>query len=244
MCWTEGRKGPCRLPPEIRRHPKTHRGTDGGAGRREHVRVPPYLRHALRRDLPAIVDLWAQAFADDPYLRWIQPDDRRWPAFASTWMTFIGDLVFERGHTYVADPIDVAVAWVPPDIALVGPAELARGRSTIAEHAGEERADQAVATIMAARAHSPEAPQWTLQYMGVRPSRQGAGLGAEAVSQMLEVCDREALPCVLVSTNPRNVAFYERHGFRVEAEVATPDAAAVIRPMQRSPRPGDLRPEA
>jgi GNAT superfamily N-acetyltransferase len=195
------------------------------------------LRHALRQDLPGIVDLWVEAFADDPYLRWIQPDDAGWPAFGTAWMTFITDLLFERGHTYVADPTDVAIAWVPPDIALVGPAEVARGRSIIAEHAGEARADEALATIVAARGHTVEDPHWTLQYIGVRPGRQGSGLGAAAVAPMLAVCDDEALPCVLVSTNPRNVPFYERHGFQVAAEVTTPDGRATMRPMHRPPTP-------
>lgn len=191
------------------------------------------LRHALRRDLDAVIEVWVDAFAGDPYLRWIEPDDGRWPAFGTAWMTFIADLVFERGHTYVADPIDVAVAWVPPDLALVGPDDLARGRSIIASHAGEARAEDAVATIMAARGHGLEESHWTLQYLGVRSSKQGTGLGAAAVAPMLAVCDRDALPCGLVSTNPRNVPFYERLGFRVDAEVPTPDGAAVLRPMHR-----------
>lgn len=194
------------------------------------------LRHALRRDLEAIVDLWVDAFADDPYLRWIQPDDHRWPAFGTAWMRFVADLVFERGHTYMADPVDVAVAWVPPDIELVGAADVARGRSIIAEHAGEVRADDALATIMMARGHALEEPHWTLQYIGVRPGRQGAGLGAAAAARILTVCDEEALPCGLVSTNQRNVSFYERLGFRVDAEVRTPDGEAAMRPMHRSPR--------
>ena len=196
--------------------------------------VAVWLRHALRRDLGAIVDLWVDAFADDPYLRWIQPDDQRWPAFGNAWMRFIADLVFERGHTYVADPPDVAIAWVPPDIALVGPDDVARGRSIIAEHAGDVRADDALATIMAARGHALEEPHWTLQYLGVRPGRQGSGLGAAAAAPILSICDDEALPCGLVSTNPRNVSFYERLGFRVDAEVRTPDSQAVMRPMHRS----------
>ena len=148
-------------------------------------------------------------------------------------MRFIADLVFERGHTSVADPADVAIAWVPPDIALVGPDDFARGRSIIAEHAGEARAEAALATIVAARGHALEEPHWTLQYIGVRPGRQGTGLGAAAVAPILSVCDDEALPCGLVSTNPRNVSFYERLGFRVEAEVRTPDGRAVMRPMHR-----------
>lgn len=153
------------------------------------------LRHALRRDLPDIVELWVEAFADDPYLRWIEPDDERWTTFGAAWMTFIVDLVFERGHTYLADPVDVAVAWVPPDVAVVGPDDVARGRSIIAEHAGEALADDALSTIMNARAHALDEPHWTLQYIGVRPGRQGAGLGAAAMASMLAVCDAEVLAC-------------------------------------------------
>ena len=148
-------------------------------------------------------------------------------------MRFIADLVFEHGHTYVTDPVEVAIAWIPPDIALVGPDDIARGRTIISEHAGEVRADDALATIMAARGHALDEPHWTLQYIGVRPCRQGTGLGAAAAAPILSVCDEQALPCGLVSTNPRNVSFYERLGFRVDAEVRTPDGAAVLRPMHR-----------
>lgn len=195
------------------------------------------IRHALRRDLGTIVELWVDAFSADPYLRWIQPDDRAWPAFGGAWMTFVAELVFERGHTYLADPADVAVAWIPPDVALVGPVEAERGRSIIAEHAGEARADAAFATIIAARGHAVEESHWTLQYLGVLSARQGAGLGASAVAPILAVCDIEGLPCGLVSSNPRNVSFYERLGFRVKAEVATPDGSATLRPMYRAPSP-------
>lgn len=208
--------------------------SSSAGGRSERLEaVAVRLRHALRRDLGPIVDLWVDAFAGDPYLRWIQPDDQRWPGFGQEWMAFIADLVFERGHTYVADPVDVAVAWIPPDLALIGPDDVARGRSIIAEHAGDARADDALTTIMAARGHALEEPHWTLQYIGVRSGRQGLGLGARAVAPMLSVCDAERLPCGLVSTNPRNVSFYERLGFRVDAVVSTPDGEAAMRPMHR-----------
>ncbi len=68
------------------------------------------LRHALRADLPAIAELWVDAFAGDPFLRWIEPDDSRWPAFARPWMLLVAERAFERGHTYRSDPLDVAAA--------------------------------------------------------------------------------------------------------------------------------------
>lgn len=191
------------------------------------------LRHARRADLPSIAELWTDAFAHDPYLRWVQPDDAGWSAFGRAWMTFIAELAFERGHTYVDDHGVVATAWIPPDLSLVGPDDLTRATSILAEHAGDERAAQAVASIMAARSHWTEDPHWTLQYIGVRPSHQGDGLGAAAIAPMLAICDAESLPCGLVSTNPRNVAFYERHGFTTIAEVETSDGLAVLRPMLR-----------
>jgi len=194
------------------------------------------LRHALRADLPTIVDIWVDAFADDPYFRWIEPDDGRWLAFGSAWLTAVVELTFERGHTMIAEPSDAAIAWVPPDIELVDAEALERARGVIAAHAGEARADEALSTIVAARTHLLAEPHWTLQYIGVRGSRQGHGVGAAVTAPGLARCDDEVLPCSLISTNPKNVPFYERLGFRVAAEVPTPDGAATLRPMHRAPR--------
>lgn len=191
------------------------------------------VRHALRADLPTVVDIWVDAFTRDPYLRWIQPDDERWQAFGRAWMAFVADAAFECGHTYLTDTSDAAVAWVPPDLSLLSPDAVARGRQILAEHGGEARAEAAFATILAARAHDLSSPHWTLQYLGVRASAQGAGRGAAIVAPMLGTVDREGLACGLVSSNPHNLSFYERLGFSVVGEVATPDGEVTLRPMHR-----------
>jgi GNAT superfamily N-acetyltransferase len=192
------------------------------------------LRHALRADLPTIVDVWVDAFARDPYLRWIAPGDDDWATFGPAWLGFIAGHCFERGHTFLDDESVVAVAWIPPDLALVGPDDIAVGRGIIEATAGTARADEALQVILAARGHALEEPHWTLQYVGVRSGHQSGGRGAAAVAPILRVCDETHLPCGLVSSNPRNVPFYERHGFVVAAEVTTPDGAATLRPMVRA----------
>jgi GNAT superfamily N-acetyltransferase len=194
------------------------------------------MRHARRADLAVIRDVWVDAFSADPYLRWLAPDDAQWSAFGAAWMTFVVELTFERGHTYVAEPADVAAAWIPPDLSFAGPGDVARGRGIIEEHCGAARAEQALASIIAARSHDLDEPHWTLQYIGVRSAKRGAGLGAVAAESILEVCDADGLPCSLVSTNLRNVTFYERLGFEVAAEVSTADGQATLRPMHRRPR--------
>ena len=195
------------------------------------------LRHALRADLPTIVDIWVDAFTDDPYFRWIAPNDDRRRTFLRAWLTLIVNLTFEHGHTFVGDPADVAIAWSPPDLELMTPDDLERARGIIAAHAGEARADESCATLECAYAHFLATPHWTLQYIGVRRANHGTGLGTAAVAPGLARCDHDGMSCSLMSSNVRNVPFYERLGFKVAAEAWTPDGATALRPMHRAARP-------
>jgi GNAT superfamily N-acetyltransferase len=193
----------------------------------------PQMRQALRADLDTVVDIWVDAFTADPFFRWMQPDDARWPAFGGAWMRFIAEQCFQRGHTYLARSEDVAIAWIPPELDMLDDGDFEHGVAILTELAAEGRVDDAVATIMGAREYTMTAPHWTLQWLGVRTAAQGRGRGAIAVDDILRRCDDEDLPAGLVSSNPRNVPFYERHGFTVVAEIPTPDGQATIRPMHR-----------
>ena len=193
-------------------------------------------RQAVRADLDGIADVWVDAFSGDPFLHWMgDADDASWPAFGRAWLSFIAGMCFDRGHMIVTEPAGAAVAGLPPDLLLIGPDDMDRGAAIIAEHAGEARRDEAVTTMMAAGSHSSPAPHWTLQYIGVGSALQGQGVGAMLVEPYLRRCDEDALPCGLVSSNPRNVPFYERRGFTVTAEVPNPDGSATLRPMLRHP---------
>jgi predicted N-acetyltransferase YhbS len=51
--------------------------------------------------------------------------------------------------------------------------------------------------------------------IGVDPARQGLGLGTALIEHGLGVARDQRLPAFLETANPRNVAYYERFGFRV-----------------------------
>jgi ribosomal protein S18 acetylase RimI-like enzyme len=201
------------------------------------VSSPARLRQALRADFPLIVDIWTAAFDGDPFLSWMCGDGE-WSRFGPEWLGFILDLTFERGHTYVADGDAAAVGWIPPDLPFAGPGDMDRGRAIIERHAGADRADSALQTILSMRAHITDDPHWTLQYIGVRSSHRGKGLGATMVAPQLAGCDRDQLPCSLISSNPVNVPFYRRLGFAIDAEIWSPDGAASVRAMSRQPDQG------
>ena len=72
------------------------------------------------------------------------------------------------------------------------------------------------------RAH-PTEPHWYLAVLGVRAERRGHGTGSALLKPGVARADADGLPCYLESSNPRNVALYERHGFEVTAEHWLPD---------------------
>jgi len=83
--------------------------------------------------------------------------------------------------------------------------------------------------------HHIEEPHWYLPMIGVDPSRQGQGLGSALLAHALARCDAEHMPAYLESSNPATVPLYQRHGFRVTAEIQA-GASPVIYPMLRDAR--------
>jgi GNAT superfamily N-acetyltransferase len=69
-----------------------------------------------------------------------------------------------------------------------------------------------------ARLH-PAGPHWYLMTLGVDPAAQGRGLGKLLVAPILARAEREGVPVHLETFKRENIAFYERLGFRITAEV-------------------------
>jgi ribosomal protein S18 acetylase RimI-like enzyme len=66
----------------------------------------------------------------------------------------------------------------------------------------------------AARAH-PTEPHWYLVVLGVRPRHQGHGHGSRLVAAGLRHADHAGTACYLETSDPDNVAFYQRFGFTI-----------------------------
>jgi ribosomal protein S18 acetylase RimI-like enzyme len=78
------------------------------------------------------------------------------------------------------------------------------------------------AAFVAMREAHPSTPHFYLAGLGTDPPRQGEGLGSAAMAPVLARADRDRVPAYLESTKERNVAFYERHGFRVTGTITAP----------------------
>jgi len=74
---------------------------------------------------------------------------------------------------------------------------------------------------------TPVYPHMRLGVVGVRPMAQGKGVGSEHLTRRLKMLDEASVPVYLTSSNPRNVHFYERLGFKVVDRIQLPEGPVI-----------------
>jgi GNAT superfamily N-acetyltransferase len=178
-----------------------------------------------------------RAFTTDPVFTWMLEGradlerqlTRLFGAFASTAArTREGQIVLDPGERGAA-------VWLPPDEWRLSLGEVARELPRFLPAFGPRMVRALTVLTRAEKAH-PREPHWYLQALGCVPEARGQGIGATLLAPVLKRCDQDGLPAYLESSNPRNIAFYERHGFLRRPLFALPKGCPVITPMWRDPR--------
>lgn len=193
------------------------------------------VRHAVKDDLGALGAALTDAFTDDPMMAWIYPDLETRPAFMRTFMDLALQIGFPHGHTYAGGPNAGAAIWSPPDIDLFDDATIENMFTVLGEQIGERSAEVGAGLLSIGEHHPHDEPHFYLFVLGTTRAQQSNGLGSNMMREVLDRCDRQGLGAYLESSNARNVPFYERHGFKVLAEVQLSDEF-IARPMWRDPQ--------
>jgi GNAT superfamily N-acetyltransferase len=196
------------------------------------------VRHVVAADMTSVEDTLTDAFIDDPMVQWMYQDSATQDEHRRGFFNFTLGMARRFGHTYSVDNNRAAAVWTPPDIEVFDEAAINAFIGLLAEQE-PGRAGEIAEGLLAITAHHPQDnPHFYLFLLGTASSAQNKGLGGLLMKDMLDRCDRQGLGAYLESSNIRNVPFYERHGFKVTAEVPLGDDA-IIRPMWRDPQPID-----
>lgn len=164
------------------------------------------------------------AFSADPVMRWLYPEPARYvTAFPELLLAFGGASFADETVWRLGDHVAVGL-WMRPGVNPDGDATVAKMEATV----GQDRHDDMLAMFGQMEDAHPTAPLWYLPWFGVDCHRQGEGLGSQLMQPCLEIVDRDHLPAYLDSTNPRNVSFYERHGFQVTGQSQAGSSPPVI----------------
>jgi len=83
------------------------------------------------------------------------------------------------------------------------------------------------------RRRHPRTQHFYLWFLGVEPARQGQGLGSSLLRSLNSKADAARMPCYLETDKEKNVALYQRHGYRITRDEVLPGVDARVWSMQR-----------
>lgn len=222
------------------------------------------VRAATPADFPRVADALASAFFDNPITIWYVPDESRRLDVMREFFTALLENVYTRFGLVYTNAGEVAsgamwmahdaledrgkkpglpVEWcrtcnapwalgrlphnmgVPPDTS----AELERALAVVFRDS-----PRTFELFELFDAHRPQDPHYYLQFIGVRPDRQGTGIGSALLRAVLDRSDLEGAAAYL-EADERSRFLYLKHRFEATGERRVPRGPSFW-PMWRAPR--------
>lgn len=197
------------------------------------IELEPALTRASRADARQVGAITADAFAVDPFNRWLFGTQA---GIAGVFGAMARYVYVPNGFSYRLGD-DGAAMWLlpgqngaPPIRAIPAFLWAVKVRSS---RGASKRVDRAVAAMHAAHPAFPHAYLFTI---AVRRRAQGKGLGRTLIAPVLEACDRLGLPAYLENSNPANRGFYAASGFKRVQMIDSGPGAPPLEAMLRQPR--------
>lgn len=197
------------------------------------------IQPAQKQDIPALADLFADAFQGAPFYNFCFPDPAGQEAFLRKFMLFRVRYGLKAGRGFqTADGAGAAV-WIPPGRTMKPADLLLCGGLSAMLAAGKPAAKQLMAlNDFADQVERDACPgrHWHLSPLGVRPGAQGQGVGSALLAHGLAQIDARGESCCLDTQNPEAVGLYERFGFRIQRDTVVPGTGIRHVAMLRPPR--------
>ncbi len=190
----------------------------------------PVRTVAIAEQDPIIATL-VLAFSTDPANRWLFPNPHQYLTYFPQFVQAFGGQAFECRTVYCSENYSGAALWIPPGVE----PDVQPVIDLIQHSVSETDQTDVFAVLEQIEHYHPQFPHWYLPFIGVEPAQQGKGYGSALLQPVLETCDRDRIPAYLESSNPANIPFYERHGFKVLGTIQAGNSASIF-PMIRQPR--------
>jgi ribosomal protein S18 acetylase RimI-like enzyme len=197
----------------------------------EQLMTIPIVKTAIESDEAGVIDALKLAFAADPATRWVWPEPQKYLSHFSSFAKAFGGKAFAYGSAHYVENYSGAALWLPPDVHPDVEPLIALLQSSGSDDVKKD--GQEVFEKM--NSYHPNEAHWYLPLLGVDPLHHGKGIGSALMQHALVGCDQDNKLAYLESSNPKNIPFYERHGFKLLGTIQV-NTSPPIFPMLRKPR--------
>jgi len=193
-------------------------------------------RAATADDAQAAAATLARAFADDPLICSLLPDEASRPAKMPRLFRLLFKLGLPHGCCDVTSDLGAVALWRPPGKWEIPAWQyITNGREFFGVF-GLSGARRVTAVMDVIEKRHPHEPHWYLQAIGTDPAKQGKGYGGVVIRRQLAAADAAGSPAYLESSKVTNIPIYRSFGFEVTGEIKLPDGPTLW-PMWRKAKP-------
>lgn len=177
-----------------------------------------------------------RAFANDPLMRWIVPDDEQYDAgLGEAIQRLFMVMWLGAGEIWTTDDAVALAAWSPPEPQFDD--DLRAQIGVIRDGFPADMLERLASLGPMLREHRPKEPHWYLNILATHPDWQRQGLGAAVMQPIRERCDADGLGQYLETATEEDIAYYRSRGFVVTARW-TLDGSVEMAGMWRDPGAG------
>ena len=189
------------------------------------------VKIAIKSEQDALIDTLKLAFGSDPATRWVWPDPQKYLLNFSKFARAFGGRAFVNETAHYVGNYAGAALWLRPKIEPDIDTMLGLLQSTTSEEAQNilPRVFEKMGSF------HPNEPHWYLPLLGVDPLYYGKGYGSILLKYASQIFDKDNSLAYLESSNPKNIPFYQRHGFELLGTIEVDDFPPLF-PMLRKPQ--------
>lgn len=203
------------------------------------------IRAIRAGDVDAAVDMLARAFQDDPGALIVEPDRTLRHEADRTLFAPVVRQAIPYGRVLVAATDEGRIlglaTFLPAGQATASDEEMVAAGLMEAVAAVPEAAARMgpmVDYLEELHARAIDGPHARLEFFGVDPDVQGSGIGSRLLAAGHATIDANRERCYLETFTTKNVAYYEKRGYRVVADGVIPGTDTPIWGLVREPRAG------
>jgi len=192
-------------------------------------------RAAVAADADPASETLARAFADDPLICHLLPDEPSRPEKMPRLFKLLFKLGLPHGACDVTSDYGAVALWRPPNEWEIPFWQyIVNGREFLGLF-GLAGAARVMAVMDIVEKRHPHEPHFYLQAIGTDPDKQGKGYGGVVIRRQLAAADAAGMPAYLESSKEKNIPIYQSFGFEVTGEIKIPDGPTLW-PMWRKAR--------
>ena len=190
----------------------------------------PIVKTAKESDEAGVIDVLKIAFVADPATRWVWPDPQKYLSHFSSFAKAFGGKAFAYESAHYVGNYSGAALWLPPNVS----PDVDLLTALLQSNGSDEAKKDGPEVFEKMSKYHPQEPHWYLPLLGVDPLHHGKGIGSALMQHAIGNCDRDNKFAYLESSNPKNIPFYERHGFELLGTIQV-NTSPPIFPMLRKP---------